>query len=91
MEQAALNKKSKMEVKEAGLQVWESKVAGRDGGSEHICRIWGGSMSLDPAATPVPWADTCQRVSQATVHLQFPTVWATQSTMVGCNRKIPMA
>lgn len=56
MEQAALNKKkSEMEVRGAGLQVWEPKVAGRDGGSEHISRTWGGSMSLDPAATPVQW------------------------------------
>lgn len=31
-------------------------------------------MSLDPAATPVPWADTCQCGCQATVHLQFPTL-----------------
>lgn len=37
MEQAALNKKkSEMEVRGAGLQVWEPKVTGRDGGSEHI-------------------------------------------------------
>lgn len=43
-----------MEVKGAGLQVWEPKAAGRDGGSEHISRIWGGSMSVVPAATPVP-------------------------------------
>lgn len=40
-------------------------------------------MSLDPAATPIPWADTCQCGCQATVHLQFPTLWAAQSTVVG--------
>lgn len=66
MEQAALNKKkSKMEVKGAGLQVWEPKAAGRDGGSEHISRIWDAAYPwtlLPPLYCGQTLASVCPRL-----------------------------